>query len=95
MACIAHVELNYQPEATTKAGINQRVTIQKPEAPSRMIGKVSWRMRNFPGVRCKPPTALSQNERRMLGKRLTWLSVLQKKEDKESLRNNPHRRVPE
>ena len=91
MACIAHMELNYQPEARTKAGINQRVTTQEPEAPnqrvttqepeapSRMIGKASWRMRSFPGARCKPPTASSQSERGMLGKRLTWLPVLQKR----------------
>ena len=84
MACIAHVELNYQPEARTKAGINQRVTTQEPEAPSRMIGKASWRMRSFPGARCKPPTASSQSERGMLGKRLTWLPVLQKRKTKKA-----------
>lgn len=77
-----------------KAGINQRVTMQEPEAPSRKIGKASWRMSSFPGACCKPPTASSESEKDFREEANLARSTA-KKEDKESLRNNPHQRVPE
>lgn len=67
-----------------KAGINQRVTIQKPEAPSRKDRKARLEDGGLLGM----AATLQPHLMKDLGANLAHSTA--KKERQESLRNNPH-----